>query len=153
MYDAAKKKILLLVEGEKRDVAVMESLFKWYPELSDRYQIVPYRANIYKLYHALSMDDDSQEEYDLLQTLKANEPNPEKKKIFDEKYTDILLVFDLDPQDTKFSEDKIRKMQTYFRESTDMGKLYLNYPMIEAFYHMRTIPDPDFSDRKVCIQE
>jgi len=64
-----------------------------------------------------------------------------------------LLVFDLDPQDDKFDDDKIRKMETYFCESSDMGKLYLNYPMIEAFYHMPVIPDPDYQSRTVSLDE
>ena len=33
----------------------------------------------------------------------------------------------------------------YFVESSDMGKLYLNYPMVEAFYHMQDIPDVHYN--------
>ena len=41
----------------------------------------------------------------------------------------------------------------YFVESTDMGKLYLNYPMIEAFYHMSNIPDPEYNGRVATLAE
>jgi len=34
-----------------------------------------------------------------------------------------------------------------------MGKLYLNYPMVEAFYHMASIPDPDFYTYYATIDE
>ena len=40
---------------------------------------------------------------------------------------------------------KIQRMTEYFVESSDMGKLYLNYPMVEAFYHMHDIPDAHFN--------
>jgi hypothetical protein len=34
-----------------------------------------------------------------------------------------------------------------------MGKLYLNYPMIEAFYHMKSIPDPEYDERTATLNE
>ena len=44
-------------------------------------------------------------------------------------------------------------MQQYFTESSDMGKLYLNYPMVEAFYHMEEIPDSNYPDRTATLEE
>lgn len=63
------------------------------------------------------------------------------------------MTVTLDPQDPLFSSDKITKMINYFNESSDTGKLYLNYPMIEAYYHMTTIPDKDYFSRKVSFKE
>lgn len=34
---------------------------------------------------------------------------------------------------------------------TDMGKLYINYPMIESYQHFKSIPDCEFEDRKVPV--
>ena len=34
-----------------------------------------------------------------------------------------------------------------------MGKLYLNYPMVEAFYHMKNIPDVDYNSYTVSMDE
>ena len=153
MDSPARKKILVLVEGEKSDVLVMEKLFEIYSELDAKYQIISYRTNIYVLYGEFFHDDEDEDDYDLLQVLKSREHDPEKKKILDDKYTDILLIFDLDPQDQMFTEDKIRRMQAYFCESSDMGKLYLNYPMIEAFFHMPVIPDADYTYRTTTMTE
>lgn len=153
MHNAAKKQILVLVEGEKTDVFVMQNLFRVYSELDSDYIIVPYRTNIYVLYQEFFAGSDDQDDLDLLQVLKAREPNPERKLMFDEKYTDILLIFDFDPQDPGFTEEKICKMQAYFSESSDMGKLYINYPMVEAFYHMPCIPDPDYCSRTTRVDE
>ena len=149
----SKKRILILVEGARTDVAVMEKLLNTFG-LDVRYDIVSYRTNIYVLYREMFLGNAvSPEEMDLLQVLKAREKDLSVKPLFDEKFTDILLIFDLDPQDPQFDPDHIRQMQAYFRESSDMGKLYLNYPMIEAFYHMRAIPDSGFNGLTVSLDE
>ena len=44
-------------------------------------------------------------------------------------------------------------MAEYFTESSDMGKLYINYPMVEAFYHMKSIPDNDFDTYTSSMEE
>lgn len=44
-------------------------------------------------------------------------------------------------------------MLRYFSESTDQGKLYLNYPMVEAFYHMKAIPDEMYNSYTATMQE
>ena len=85
--------------------------------------------------------------------MEAREKDEVKKEIFDAKYTDILLIFDLDPQDSLFTDEKIIRMQQYFCESSDMGKLYINYPMVESFYHMTSIPDPQYFERTASLYE
>lgn len=115
-------------------------------------RIVSYDTNIYTLYNGMFADGDPAS-IDLLQHLKEREQDPEKKELFDERYTDILLIFDLDPQDSQFSADKILEMPNYFVESSDMGKLYLNYPMVEAFYHMKSIPDENYNSYTATLEE
>lgn len=146
-----KRKILLLVEGVKTDVVLMQHLLRIY-QFEDSYEIIPYGTNIYTLYHEMFEENDP-EEMDLLQLLKEREQDPNKKPLFDVTYSDILLVFDLDPQAPDFSAEKVSRMAGYFTESSDMGKLYLNYPMVEAFYHMAAIPDPDYLARCVSADE
>lgn len=149
--DNEKASILMLVEGEKTDVNLMEHLLSKYG-INKSHKIVSYNTNIYVLYNKMFRDT-TPEDIDLLQLLKEHEKDPEKKKIFDENYSDILLIFDLDPQDSLFSADKITHMLNYFVESSDMGKLYLNYPMVEAFYHMKSIPDENYYSYTVSIDE
>ncbi len=149
--DSGKSKILVLVEGDKTDFRLMEHLFYVYG-IADKHEIISYNTNIYVLYNEVFRDGDP-ESLDLLQTLKEHETDAKKKKLFDRRYSDILLIFDLDPQDPLFSADKILQMMSFFVESSDMGKLYLNYPMVEAFYHMKNIPDKDYSSYTVSIDE
>lgn len=147
----AKRKILLIVEGEKTDVVLMKHLFSVY-EIDVKYEIISYCTNIYTLYQELFSENDP-DSIDLLQLLKEREQNPQRKIIFDTHYSDILLIFDFDPQAPDFTPEKIKRMVEYFIESSDMGKLYLNYPMVEAFYHMSSIPDLYFDSRFATLTE
>ena len=149
--DSGKTQILVLVEGERTDVNLMRHLLNVYG-ISQNHEIVSYNTNIYELYNHMFRDEDPNT-IDFLQLLKEHENDPTKKLIFDRSYSDILLIFDLDPQDPQFSPAKIAEMAAYFVESSDMGKLYLNYPMVEAFYHMRAIPDKDYESYTASLQE
>ena len=144
-------KILVIVEGEKTDVKLMQKLFDIYG-ISESHQIISYSTNIYSLYQEMFKDGDP-DSMDLLQLLKEKESDERRKQIFDERYSDILLIFDLDPQDPLYNREKISEMLEYFNESSDMGKLYINYPMVEAFYHMTDIPDEDYPSYVVSMDE
>jgi hypothetical protein len=143
--------MLVLVEGEKTDANLMKHLLRIY-RIDIKYEIVAYGTNIYALYNEMFVRDNP-ESFDLLQVLKAREKNEEKKAIFDYRYSDILLIFDFDPHDTNYTPQKIKYLSEYFTESSDMGKLYVNYPMIEAFYHMASIPDPRYDSYYTELNE
>ena len=144
-------KILIITEGARTEIRLMRKLLNIYG-IYDDHEIVSYNTNIYGLYSEMFSDGDPYS-IDLLQLLKERESDISKKKIFDERYSDTLLIFDLEPQDVSFEANKIRKMVDFFKESSDMGKLYLNYPMVEAFYHMRSIPDPNYDSYSASITE
>jgi len=146
----SKRDILVLVEGEKTDYKLMESLFETY-EIEERHQLVPYGTNIHALYNSAFKGKDI-ENIDIILHLREHEKDPIKKSLFDQRYSDIVLVFDLDPQDSSYSANAILEMSEYFIDSTDMGKLYINYPMIEAFYHVKSIPDLDYNSY-ICTLE
>lgn len=42
-------------------------------------------------------------------------------------------------------------MQSCFVDAADMGKLYINYPMIESYQHLCQLPDSDFAERKIPV--
>jgi len=147
----SKGKILVLVEGARIDLRLMERMLNIYG-IDKQHQIVSYNTNIYSLYNTMFRDTDPAD-LDILAHLRSHEPDLAKKNLFSARFSDILLVFDLDPQDPHFSADKIIEMSKYFVESTDMGKLYLNYPMIEAFYHMKSIPDADYNAYVASLTE
>ena len=42
-------------------------------------------------------------------------------------------------------------MQRCFVDAADMGKLYINYPMIESYRHLCQLPDGNFAERKIPV--
>ena len=124
---ANKTKILLIVEGAKREVELVEKLLQEYKVKVER-EIYVYGTNIYELYEKVFLgNEDEMDSIDLLQKLKEKDSN---NPILDEKFSDIILIFDYDPQDNRYSEERIKLMLDYFSESTENGKLYINYPML-----------------------
>lgn len=35
---------------------------------------------------------------------------------------------------------------------TELGKLYINYPMVEAYYDLESLPDPNYNDKTVSLK-
>ena len=146
-----ESRILVIVEGAKTDFRLMEHLLHIYG-IDNKHEVISYNTNIYTLYQKMFADEDPSS-IDILQLLKEKERDPAKREILEARYSDIILIFDLDPQDPQFSGDKILEMMGFFTESSDMGKLYVNYPMVEAFYHMKSIPDQNYNDYTVSLSE
>lgn len=42
-------------------------------------------------------------------------------------------------------------MQKCFVDAADMGRLYINYPMIESYQHLCQLPDDGFAERKIPV--
>lgn len=74
-----KAKVLVLVEGAKTDIKLMQKLFNIY-EISNTHEIVLYNTNIYTLYKEM-FEDKEPSSFDLLQILKEREKDEEVKKI------------------------------------------------------------------------
>lgn len=70
---------------------------------------------------------------------------------YKDNFIDIFLIFDYERQDTCFSDEIILKMQKYFSNETDMGKLYINYPMVESYWDTFDAPQQQFSEKKVML--
>ncbi|WP_373211091.1 hypothetical protein [Holdemanella biformis] len=144
---------LLIVEGKHEKNQLFWLKFKCFPELNiDFDDVWIYGTNIYKLYDDIQkeygenwVDDDLDIDLPLVISKKENFDT----KSYRNEFTNIILVFDYERHDPSFSETKILKMQEIFMDSTDMGKLYLNYPMIESYLHFKEKADEQFVDRKI----
>lgn len=143
----------MVVEGESQEPRLFRKIFKEY-ELDMEYEIYTYGTTIHELYERMFAEGyEGACDLSLLSVLKEREVDEEKRKLLDGNFSDILLVFDYDPQDNRFSSHRLEEMSRYFDESTDEGKLYLNYPMLEACKHFRTMPDLDYLTREVEIED
>ncbi len=144
-------RMLIVTEGKDPDIDLMKKLLDTYGIAQDR-DIIPYGTNIHNLCRSLLREKDIAD-VDLRLHLREYEKDPAKKALLSQRFSEILLIFDLDPQDAALKPEVLLSMTNHFTESTDAGKLYLNYPMIEAFYHMTSIPDPDYNARTATLSE
>ncbi len=113
-----------------------------------------YGTNIYKLYDDIVKEygqDWIEDEIDIDLPFVISKKEHLDTLYYKDSFTNIILVFDYERHDPQFSVDKILKMQECFKDSTDVGKLYLNYPMIEAYKHLKSFPDLDYLERKISV--
>src|SRR5690606_18858253 len=86
-------------------------------------------AEIYQLHRALVDDED----LDTFSLLKDIPNNKEILKDFTrDDFAEIYLFFDYDGHSTLASDNALFEMLDIFDEETDLGKLYISYPMVES---------------------
>ena len=133
----AKKKILVIAEGPA-DKTFIKKLFELY--LGAEVYVVCFRTNIYQLYDSYESYRQPYENLDLqnvlLETMGHRLNSNDKKNLQDTGYSETILIFDFDPHDPKYSEEKILKLINHFSDSSDYGRLFINYPMLESFMHI-----------------
>lgn len=140
------KKILFIAEGSDDEPDIINKFMKiCYP--SEKYEFVICEKNIHMLISSLKdkrghIDAD----LDIQKVLQENETDEKKIKILRDVYTDIILVFDLDPQNNITEYENIKLLLEYFTDSTNNGKLFINYPMIQSYRHIKK----DETIRKFC---
>lgn len=147
----SKRKVLFITEGDVDEPAFIDKVFeKCYPNVE--YKYYPYSTNIHTLTNLLFTDEEEIDEFlDIRKVLKENETNEYKKERLSEEYSDIVLVFDFDPHSDKPQFERIKKMLKFFNDSTDNGKLYINYPMMQSYKHIKSYFDEDFKDRVIEV--
>lgn len=146
----SSRNLLFVVEGENDEPAFLRRLFlTCYP--SQSYQTYTYRTNLHVLAAHLERDypNFDREEIDIRLILRSYEKSDDRKKVLSLNYTDIFLIFDFEPQHDHPHFDTIRRMLALFNDSTMQGKLFINYPMMQAYKHFAILPDPNFYDTKV----
>ncbi len=141
-----KKKVLFIVEGEKTELVLLRRINRSI-KLVDC-EIYSYKTSIYELYDELAKDSD----LELLLVLCEKESDG-NKTILHHEYASIYLVFDFDPHHQKFSVEKLSEMMELFCDSTNKGKLYINYPMVESHRHLKEMPDGAFLELSVTKEE
>lgn len=148
-----RRRNLLIVEGKHEKSKLIRLLLKSYPEIDiDLDDIIVYGTNIYQLYDAI-VDEYNVDWFDMdvdLPYIVGGKLNFDER-LHKNDFMNILLIFDYERHDPYFSEDKINKLQLYFQDSTDAGKLYINYPMIESYQHLLSIPDAGYAERRVSV--
>lgn len=145
------KSALYIVEGERSEPRFLKKMWKTY--MNRKVDTYSYCTNIHVLIDILYVDGRLDEDLDILRCLRGFEKDPEKREILSKEYNDVFLVFDMDPQDPRIDVDKIKSLMEFFDDSSNNGKLYLNYPMMESYKHLRSMDDQEFKDRKISVSD
>ena len=160
--------VLFIVEGKRPDKALIETIIEKY-KMNSSCELFIVGANIYQLYSKMKSENF---ECDVKAALKEMKTSEDDKEKLSREYTYTYLVFDCDAQDIyKKSErdSKERNIETiisdnmkilsemadYFTNETDptIGKLYINYPMIESFRDCDDYFDPEYENKTVMIDQ
>lgn len=142
-----KSKILLIVEGEYTEPKILGSESHGLLSLVGcDYEIVPFSNPIYELYEAY----ENGEYDDLVSYLRIEKGLKLDDEVLSRNaFSAIYLVFDYEPQYQKYSDDKIKKLLELFNNETELGKLYINYPMVEAYYDLESLPDQSYNEKTI----
>ena len=146
------KNILFVLEGQRTEPRFLRkivSLMRTY----DNYEIFSYSANLYQMLDGMFKDGEIDNDLDFIEHLKSCKTNKDDNQILEKKFSDIFLFFDMDPQDQLYDSERLLKAIRYFNDSTDNGKLYINYPMFESLKHITNLEDLSFLDLEVNRDE
>lgn len=142
--------ILFVFEGKREEIVFqsMEAIF--FSSLPAGESIVRvYDGNIYDLYCTYMKYGGDVDIVSLLKDRFAKRGQwifLETTKVSD--FAEIYLFFDYDfhHSNSPIDElnDKVLKMLSVFNNETELGKLYISYPMIEALRYTQKLPDANY---------
>ncbi len=135
-------KILLITEGKKSEPKLFNKIITLF-EIEEDISIYQYQSSIYSLYDYIknNYDLDDISNLDIVNLLKSrvrnlNNTNSEQYlEILNQRFTDIILIFDFEPHDPKFNDEVLLQLSQHFQDETGYGLLLINYPMHESYKH------------------
>lgn len=132
------KQVLVISEGPTEAKLLQRLLGKF--DLP-RVEVVSLKANLKKLYLEYESYECEYSDLDITAVLRSSNQvgQGDKEKLKGKSandFSDIFLAFDLDPHTADFDPQCVHKLMSHFCDSSDAGKLYINYPMVESFYHV-----------------
>lgn len=150
--------ILIVVEGQKTEPTFFKRLASVF---GLEFEIYCLETNIYSLYSKMKMYDFNADVKDVLLEI-----HPNKGEILSKKFAFTYLIFDCDAHHTRKNEkrtiddvfrdnlQKLNEMARYFTDETDpsIGKLYINYPMMESFRHCNSFFDSEYETAEIGIE-
>lgn len=139
------KNILFILEGERTEPRFLKKIVTLMRTFDD-YEIFSYGTNLYRMLDGMFIDDEIDTDLDFIEYLKSSKTGNNNPDILNQRFSDIFLFFDMDPQDQMYDPNKLAKASLYFNDSTDNGKLYINYPMFESLKHIPNLDDLSYLD-------
>lgn len=156
-------KILLITEGKRSEPKLFNKIIELF-KIEEDISLYEYKSSIYSLYDYIKNNYDINDlsSLDIVNVLKgklrsSNEHDRDKYlEMLNQKFTDIILIFDFEPHDPKFDDKVILNLSQNFKNETENGLLLINYPMHESYKHYKYSQDKkdeSFIDLKVSREE
>ena len=131
-----------IVEGEVREPQIIDNISKvFFTHKNYKIITLPAGQNIYMLWKKLKEDDF---DTDIIEVLREEHIELEKQLegLSRDNFSEVYLFFDYDGHQNNLGNDidenVIEQMLISFNNETENGKLYINYPMVEALRDFRT---------------
>lgn len=145
--------ILFVFEGKRREPDIFRTLeYLLFPK--GQTIVCSFGNNIYELYRQLEKLDGAGDIVSLLRdTNRDNPDSPFSPEVKSSDFSEIFLFFDYDFQNKNLTlaqmNQQVAEMLTLFEDETENGKLYINYPMIEAIRYTKELPDDHYYEYSV----
>ncbi len=147
----SNRRILFIVEGQRSEPRFLNKMHELL--LGTKLENIHVLGrSIHQLLREIVVNGHIDDDLDIVSLLRED-ANEDELVILSHDFSDVYLVFDMDPQDTVYDDLRLREAIRYFDNSTENGKLYLNYPMVESYRHLREPYDEGYLDRKVSMDE
>lgn len=148
-----RNRTLVITEGNHEKEKLLRKLLLVFPYINiDFENIIIYKSNIYNLYNKIVKDyGDDWEDQEVDLPMSISQWNNFDNELSKDNFTNILLIFDYERHDPYYSKEIICKLQKYFSDVTDVGQLYLNYPMVESYLDFDYLDYSDFKTKKFVV--
>ncbi len=158
-----KAKIAFVIEGTKTEPLLIQNIKNTFFEKNDVVPIMlPTCTNIYALCNRIKEDDYETDIIELVIELSKNQSvkRVDQKNDIDFRtmkksdFSEIYLFFDYDGHNNNLPNDKdvnetLSEMLDVFNNETELGKMYISYPMIESIKHFSSLTFCNQND--ICI--
>lgn len=147
--------ILFVFEGKKTEPNLFKTMEKLYFPNDTESVICCFGYNIYELYRLMNESDFTEDIVSVIRNKWNSKDDNSLRGIVDSSdFSEVFLFFDYDFQNKNISlaemNGQIHVMLDFFCNETENGKLYINYPMVEAIKCTEKLPDQNFKSYKVA---
>lgn len=138
MIKEKQKKVIIIYEGERTEENLFKSISRHF--FDDRADVLivtlPAAANLYMLWSKLREDNFDTDVVGVLKEMNSD-ISERLKNMEVTDFSEIYLFFDYDGQHNNIPQkwagkDALKEMLATFNNETELGKLYISYPMVEA---------------------
>lgn len=146
----SSRQILFITERRKDEPRYLNRMFSILFDTKPE-NIFYYEANIHQMMINTPPEDYLRGDLDTAQILR--EDARRRNKTFpDGEFSDIFLIFDMDPHDQMYDGgEHLKHASMIFTESSEYGKLFINYPMMQSYKHIGS--DEEYLNKVVFLED